>query len=203
MVLEPHAQGARGAGNVGRHDDPLLERYVRACETARRMRAEIPDHGTTRGSQGHLVEHPLNEDGAPGRAGRPPLRRGAAPPPRRLAQAPAGRRPAAVIAVMASTRPREGQGVLPTRGTVNPDQRARLSRRVLLSIKPNRCRAPPFLCKPFRMVADNANGAAPRRRPAPWHRKALLPVRLAGYLRSSPLSRPFVPRPKEAAWPRR
>jgi P27 family predicted phage terminase small subunit len=38
---------------------PLLERYVRACEAARRVRAEIPDHGTARGSQGQLVEHPL------------------------------------------------------------------------------------------------------------------------------------------------
>ena len=39
-------------------DVPLLERYVRACENARHARAKIPPEGTTRGSQGQLVEHP-------------------------------------------------------------------------------------------------------------------------------------------------
>ena len=40
-------------------DIPLLERYVRACQAARQWREKIPSDGTTRGSQGQLVEHPL------------------------------------------------------------------------------------------------------------------------------------------------
>jgi P27 family predicted phage terminase small subunit len=39
-------------------DIPALERYVRACEQARHSRAKIPAEGTTKGSQGQLVEHP-------------------------------------------------------------------------------------------------------------------------------------------------
>jgi phage terminase small subunit len=40
-------------------DVPTLKRYVRACELARRARAQTPDHGTTRGAAGQFVEHPL------------------------------------------------------------------------------------------------------------------------------------------------
>jgi len=36
-----------------------LERYVRACELARHARELVPDHGTTTGSRGQWVEHPL------------------------------------------------------------------------------------------------------------------------------------------------
>ena len=39
-------------------DAPLLERYVRQVERARQARKNIPEDGTTRGSQGQLVEHP-------------------------------------------------------------------------------------------------------------------------------------------------
>ena len=39
-------------------DVPTLERYVRACELARRSREHTPDHGTTRGAAGKFVEHP-------------------------------------------------------------------------------------------------------------------------------------------------
>ncbi len=53
---EARAPGPRG---LERSVRPLLERYVRACEAARCFRAEIPAGGTSVGSAGQLVEHPL------------------------------------------------------------------------------------------------------------------------------------------------